>query len=147
MGVDDLAANALVSKNGVNGTADNFSGFGTAVKVMKALEEDRITRGGSNLNQGGVNYFTYPEVSVAGLTFHGWTFQWKEEATRSINVIQTAIPTVALFLVVGGAGLANINTIINTILRVPSAEAGGSASGKSSGEGVTVDDIPVGGEG
>jgi hypothetical protein len=147
VGVDDLAANALISKNGTNGTADNFTGYGTAAKVLKALEEDKLTRGGSTLNQANVPYFTYPEVTVTGLTFHGWTFQWKEEAVRSINVTQTATPTVALFLVVGGTGLANINTILNTILRVPSAESGSSASGKSSGEGVTVDDIPAGGEG
>ena len=149
VGTDDLAANATVSKNGTNGTSDNFTGFGTLDKVKAALKEDALTRGQTNLNTANVPYYTYPDVldSVTSGTFDGWTIQWKEEAHRAADVIQTATPCVALFLIVSGTGNADITTIMNLLFQVPETGAGGSASGVSSGEVATVAPIPTGGEG
>ena len=149
VGTDDSLAYATRSKDGVNGTVNGFQGYGTQEKVAAALVEDSISRGGSTLTSGGVPYYTNPDVldGQSGLTFVGWTIQWKEEATRAATVIQTAIPTVAFFVQVGAAGLANITTIMNLLFMSPSSEAGGSASGLSSGEFATVASIPVGGEG
>lgn len=147
VGLDDIVVNALLSKNGANGTADNFQGFGTIDRVAAALKEDALTRGASTLTSGGVPYFNYVDILPATGTFDGWTFQWKEEAVRGTNVIQTAVPAVALFLISAGTGNANITTVINLLLQVPGADAGGSGSGLSSGEGTTVGSIPAGGEG
>lgn len=149
VGVDDTLAFATRYKDGAGGTVNGFQGFGTQEKVAAALIEDRITRGGSTLTTGGVPYYTNPDVldGQSGLTFVGWTIQWKEEATRAATTIQTALPTVAFFVQVAATGLANITTIMNLMFMTPSGEAGGSASGLSSGEFATVNPIPAGGEG
>jgi len=154
IGVDDVLLNATRSEHGTNGTTDNFSGFGTLTKVKAAVLEDKLTRGDEYRLHArnvpdGAGYNSYVEVTD-GLTsgnFNGWTFQWAEEATRAANKIHTSNPVVALFLEDGGAGEADITTIIELVLDLPSTGSGSSASGSSSGETDTVAGIPAGGEG
>lgn len=149
IGTDEILYNATKVT-----VTNNFTGFGTLAKVKAAVQEDKLTRGDEyrlyarNVPDGS-GYNSYVEVTdgLSGSTFNGWTFQWKEEANRAADNIQTSNPVVSLFILTTATGLANINTILGVVLGTPDAGAGGSGSGKSSGEGVTVDDIPAGGVG
>lgn len=154
-GADDLLINATISTDGTNGSASGFTGFGTQAKVAKAVEWAEVAYGDSSRNymhgagslaNGFWNLGTILD-GLSGLTFSGWTFQWKEEAVRATDVIQTGNPVVAVFVQVGAAQLATITTIMGVMGLAPSAEAGMSNTGTSSGEGATPDGFPTGGQG